>query len=89
MTIRAHFNGTVIVPDEPVDLPADTALELEVKRTNGLSPEVAAAMEAVRDPADMVRRLAALSEFVTHGVVGADIPDEMLRREHIYGDSGR
>ena len=60
MTIRAHFNGTVIVPDEPVDLPAD-----------------------------MVRRLAALSEFVTHGVVGADIPDEMLCRKHIYGDSGR
>jgi len=89
MTIRAHFNGTVIVPDEPVDLPADTALELEVKRTNGFSPEVAAAMEAARDPADTARRLAALSEFVAHGVAGADIPDEMLRREHMYGDNGR
>ena len=89
MTIRAHFNGTVIVPDEPLDLPADAALELEVKRTNGLSPEVAAAMAAVRDPADTARRLAALTEFVAHGVTGADIPDQMLRREQMYGDDGR
>ena len=89
MTIRAQFNGTVIVPDEPVDLPVDTALELEVKRTNGFSPEVAAAMEAARDPADTARRLAALSEFVAQGVEGADIPDQMLRREGMYGDNGR
>jgi hypothetical protein len=83
MTIRAHLNGTVIVPDEPVDLPVDTALELEVKRTSGFSPEVTAAMEAARDSADTAQRLAALGEFVAHGVAGADIPDEMLRREHI------
>ena len=89
MTILAHFNGTVIVPDEPLDLPVDAALGLEVKRTNGFSPEVAAAMEAARDPADTAGRLAALSEFVAHAVEGADIPDEMLRREHLYGDRGR
>ena len=89
MTIRAHFKGTVNVPDEPLDLPVDAALELEVKRTNGSSPEVAAAMEAARDPADTSGRLAALSEFVAHAVESADIPDEMLRREHLYGDSGR
>jgi len=89
MTIRAHFNGTVIVPDEPVNLPVDAALELEVKRTNGFSPEVAAAMEAARDPADTAGRLAALSEFVTHAVERADIPDRMLRREQMYGDNGR
>ena len=89
MTIRAHFNGTVIVPDEPLNLPVDAALELEVRRTNGFSPEVAAAMEAARDPADTAGRLAALREFVGHAVEGANIPDEMLRREHLYGDSGR
>jgi hypothetical protein len=89
MTIRAHFNGTVIVPDQPLDLPVDAALEVEVKRTNGFSPEVAAAMEAARDPADTAVRLAALREFVAHAVEGADISDEMLRREHMYGDSGR
>ena len=89
MTIRAHFNGTVLVPDEPVHLPVDTALELEVKRANGLSPEVAAAMEAAKDPADTARRLAALRQFVAHGVQGASIPDEMLRRENMYGENGR
>ena len=89
MTISAHFNGTVIVPDEPVALLIDAALELEVKRTNGFSPEVAAAMEAARDPADTAGRLAALREFFAHAVEGADIPDEVLRREHMYGDSGR
>ena len=67
----------------------DAALELEVKRTNGFSPEVAAAMEAARDPAYTAGRLAALREFVAHAVEGADIPDEMLRREHLYGDRGR
>jgi hypothetical protein len=89
MTIRAHFNGRVIVPLEPVDLPVDAALELEVKRSNAFSPEVAAAMEAARDPADTAGRLVALSEFVAHAVKGAAIPIEMLRREHMYGDSGR
>jgi len=89
MTIRAHFNGTVIVPDQPVDLPVDAALELEVKSINGFSPEVAAAMEAAKDPADAAARLAALSEFVAHGVKGADIPDQMLRRAHMYGGSER
>ena len=89
MTIRAHFNGAVIVPDQPVDLPVDAALELEVNHTNGVSPEVAAAMEAARDPADTAGRLAALSEFVAHAVEGAEILDRMLRREQMYGDNGR
>lgn len=31
MTLRAHFDGKVLVPDEPVDLPVNCALEVEVK----------------------------------------------------------
>jgi hypothetical protein len=31
MTLRAHFDGKVIVPDEPVDLPTDSSLEIEVR----------------------------------------------------------
>jgi hypothetical protein len=31
LTIRAHFDGKVIVPDEPVDLPVDQPLEVELK----------------------------------------------------------
>lgn len=33
MTIlKAHFDGRVLVPDEPVDLPVNCALEVQVKR---------------------------------------------------------
>jgi len=31
MTLRAHFDGKVLVPDEPVDLPVNCALEVELK----------------------------------------------------------
>ena len=31
MTLRAHFDGKVIVPDEPLDLPVDSAVEIVVK----------------------------------------------------------
>jgi hypothetical protein len=30
MTIRAHFDGKVIVPDEPLELPVDQPLQIEV-----------------------------------------------------------
>jgi hypothetical protein len=47
VTIRAHFDGKVIVPDEPVDLPVNQPLEVELKpvpswqdySTQGLSIE--------------------------------------------------
>ena len=29
--IRAHFDGKVIVPDEPVDLPPNTVLDLRIE----------------------------------------------------------
>jgi hypothetical protein len=32
MTIRAHFDGRTLVPDEPLDLPMDCRVELEVRR---------------------------------------------------------
>jgi len=90
MTIRAHFDGTVIVPEEPVDLPVDASLELNVRKTNGVSPEVAAAMEAAKDPAVRAKRLAALKELTTkHAVTDTNIPLELLRRENLYGDDGR
>ena len=80
LSIRAHFDGKVIVPDEPVDLPLNTALDVDVRRRLASSPA---------DEATVARRLAALKRFVAHGVRGSSIPDEMLRREHLYGDDGR
>ena len=84
MTIRGHFNGTSIVLDEPADLPLNEALELEVKRRNGVSPEVAAAMEATKDPAVRAKRMAALAEFLALTANDPLIPVELLRREHLY-----
>ena len=31
LTIKAHFDGKVLVPDEPLDLETDQAVELQVK----------------------------------------------------------
>ncbi len=31
MTLKAHFDGKVLVPDEPVNLPLNCALEVRVK----------------------------------------------------------
>jgi len=40
-TIRAHFDGRVFVPDEPVDLPKDAPLELDVRPALEAPPTLA------------------------------------------------
>jgi hypothetical protein len=35
MTVRAHFDGRVIVPDEPVSLPVNRPLDVEITPANG------------------------------------------------------
>ena len=52
-TLKAHFDGKVLVPDEPVHLPADCALELEV-RPVGDKPllSLARQLEQLPDNAD-------------------------------------
>ena len=80
LSIRAHFDGRFIIPDEPVDLPVDAPLNIEV---------TAASPPAVHDQAEIGLKLAALGRFTKRGVAAACIPDEMLRRERIYGDDGR
>ena len=80
MTVRAHFDGRVIVPDEPVSLPVNTPLELDVKPVNGstrLAPLTDQQVQA---------RVDALERIMSHGVSGTSISDEMLRREHLYDD---
>ena len=77
MTIRAHFNGTVIVPDEPVDLPVDAVLSVEVHPLLATAPA---------NSATIARRLEALQRFIDHGVTATNIPPEQLRREHLYDD---
>lgn len=56
-TVKAHFDGKVLVPDEPVDLPIDRPLELRVE-TVGKSPDAPAALNAL---ADLARKVPARS----------------------------
>lgn len=34
IVLKAHFDGKVLVPDEPVNLPVDCALEVRVQRAS-------------------------------------------------------
>jgi hypothetical protein len=71
--IRAHYDGQVIVPDEPIDLPVHQALEVEVR------PVVAAG-----DEASHAERRVALERFLARAMHGLKISDESLRRENLY-----
>ena len=35
VTVSAHFDGRVIVPDEPLDLPPNQALIVQIERVGG------------------------------------------------------
>jgi len=80
MTVRAHFDGKVIVPDEPVNLPLNTPLDVEVKPANGSAHLPKPTDQQIR------ARLEALDRIVSRGDNGATIPDETLRRERLYDD---
>jgi hypothetical protein len=80
ISIRAHFDGKVIVPEEPMDLPVNTALNVEVRPC---------LISAPVDQATIARRLAGLERFVVGGATGASISAEALRREGLYGDAWR
>ena len=75
VVIRAHFDGKVIVPDEPVDLPVDQPLQAEFSI---ISPEDRAR--------EIKRRRAALRRLASRAVSGVRIPDEAFDRENLYED---
>ncbi len=73
-TLRAHFDGKVIVPDEPVDIPVDQPLRIQLE---------AAPEEGIPDRAVIEERLRRLAR--TTGCISApSIPLEALRRENLY-----
>jgi hypothetical protein len=76
VTIRAHYNGTVIVPDETVDLPVDQPLVLEVK-------PLASRQEPPADERTIAERLERLAGAAGR-LSGPNIPSEALRRENLY-----
>jgi len=81
-TFRAHFDGTVLVPDEPVDLPLGEPLKIRLSR---LSPTGG---PAIIDPMagltieEKLERLRAASGRIA----GPEIPLEALRRENLYDE---
>jgi hypothetical protein len=76
VTIRAHFDGTVIVPDGTVDLPVDQPLVLEVK-------PLASGQEPAVDDLTIAERLERLAR-ASGRLSGPNIPAEALRRENLY-----
>ena len=76
VTIKAHFDGKVIVPDEPVDLPVGRPLEIQVRPlgTEHRSGDGELSIE------EKLRRL----DQVTGWICGPPIPLEALRRENLY-----
>lgn len=73
--IKAHYDGTTIVPDEPVDLPVNEPLEFELKQTSAeldWDPEKAKAD---------IHRIASRAKPV-------GLPLEALNRENLYEDRG-
>ena len=73
--IRAHYDGTTFVPDEPADLKVGEPVQVESTATE---PEEVAA--------DFERRRAALRRIAAEAVHGVNIPLEALRRENMYED---
>ena len=70
MVIRAHFDGKVIVPDEPVNLPTNHMLKIMIEPV----------------PNRFAERKAAWQRLKSRKVHGSSIPLEVLRRENLYED---
>lgn len=77
-TIRAHFDGRVIVPDEPVSLRPGEPLMVHIDSA-AQSPNGAPTPELI---AERIRRLRA---FYNRPLLG-NLPLEAMRRENIYDD---
>jgi len=72
LKIRAHFDGKVIVPDEPVALPVDQPLVAELTLTGATEPGTTAA-----------ERQAAFDRLMSRSLTGLNIADGALRRENL------
>lgn len=75
MTVSAHFDGKVIVPDEPLDLPPNQALILQIQTLSGKG---AAAEES------------ALAWIAANAVASDTLPADLAERHdhYLYGRSG-
>jgi hypothetical protein len=76
VTVSAHFDGKVIVPDEPLDLPPNQALILQIQTVRSKD---AAAEES------------ALAWIAANAVDSDALPEDLADRHdhYLYGRSGR
>jgi hypothetical protein len=73
--LRAHFDGKVLIPEGPVDLPQDRVLDIEVR--DAADPPLgsgAAILRAVRSPPHVTREdVQALEDAIREGQRPADM----------------
>lgn len=67
-TLRAHFDGRVLIPDEPVDLPVGCALEIQVRALTSAQ----ATKPPLQELADVVGTLPQSDELPADGAAQHD-----------------
>ena len=73
ISVRVHFDGKVLVPDEPLNLPIDQQFD--------------AVLQALPEyNIDDKEASAALERIKSRSIPGVSIPLEYLSREYIYED---
>ncbi|MCS6948986.1 MAG: antitoxin family protein [bacterium] len=71
--IEAEYDGKVLIPKEPLDLPVGARLQLSI--------------HVQQDVEERLQRLRALWRYFEDNPVDApSLDDEALRRENLYGD---
>jgi len=78
--LRAHFDGKVLVPDEPVDLPLNRELEIHVDVVEGGVP-------AEQEPQNDTRPLENLLRALEQATPNPDWPEDgAAQHDHyLYG----
>ena len=72
MTVHAHFDGVVIIPDEPLDLPPNQALLVQIEPV---------------DPTSERADESALTWLAAHASESVALPSDLADRhdQHLYG----
>jgi hypothetical protein len=78
IAINAHFDGSVIVPDEPIDLPLDEALIVRIEPVQSSAPSApdSALNWVVENAIDQLDLPSDLSEHHDHYLYGSKKKDE-------------
>jgi hypothetical protein len=72
IAINAHYDGRVIVPDEPVDLPPNQALVVRIEK---------------KEPDQSVARESALAWLAANAIDDAEVPSDLADQHdhYLYG----